>query len=67
VHYNKSKILKIVRQIPEQKVIYFGQIGFLTATHPKVVGWILNDLSLVECKKFALCIGLLLKIALSQV
>ncbi len=50
MHCNKDKILEIVRQIPEQKVMYFGQIGFLTAIHPRVVGWIMSGLSITECE-----------------
>jgi alkylated DNA nucleotide flippase Atl1 len=46
----KKEILEIVRKIPQNKVIYFGQIGQLTGIHPRVVGWIMSGMTPEECE-----------------
>jgi alkylated DNA nucleotide flippase Atl1 len=47
---NKRKILEIVNKIPDNKVIYFGQISLLTGIHPRVAGWIMSGMTPEECE-----------------
>ena len=41
----KLAILKIVSQIPSEKVMYFGQIADLASTTARIVGFILTGLT----------------------
>ncbi len=44
----KDKIFKIVKQIPEGKVAYYGQIGEIVGVSAQVVGWILSGMKETE-------------------
>jgi methylated-DNA-protein-cysteine methyltransferase related protein len=46
----KDKIYKIVKQIPEGKVAYYGQIGQMVGVPAQVVGWILSGMKEEEYK-----------------
>jgi len=40
----KPQIIQIVKQIPENKVMYYGQIGQKLGVSGQVVGWILSGM-----------------------
>ena len=44
----KPQIIQIVKQIPENKVMYFGQIGQKLGVSGQVIGWILSGMSQTE-------------------
>jgi len=46
--YLKQAILSVVKSIPENKVMYYGQIADLVGTSPRIVGFIMNGLSKEE-------------------
>ncbi len=44
----KRAILNIVSQIPEGKVMYYGQVADMVGTQPRIVGFVMNGLTETE-------------------
>ncbi|MDX1920736.1 MAG: MGMT family protein [Candidatus Caenarcaniphilales bacterium] len=48
----KGAVLKVVSQIPEDKVMYFGQIADMVGSHARLVGFILTGMNEEEMKTY---------------
>ncbi|MDJ0625472.1 MAG: MGMT family protein [Candidatus Caenarcaniphilales bacterium] len=46
----KVSIMKVVRQIPDQKVMFFGQIADMVDSHARLVGYVLTGMNEEEMK-----------------
>lgn len=44
----KTKLFKLIKNIPEQKVVYFGQLAKILNTSARTVGWILSGMKKEE-------------------
>lgn len=48
----KKAVFKVVSQIPDGKVMYFGQISDMVGSHARLVGFVLTGMNEEEMKKY---------------